>query len=62
VDTQPEVGEEAYDKGAEMLYAFFRKCLLEFREPDLHPLGRQIIDCCLDGGSLVDYEALIHAK
>ena len=34
----------------------------EFREPDLAPLGRQIIDCCLDGGSVKDYEALIRAE
>jgi len=59
VDTQPEVGEEAYDQGAEMLYNFFRQCLADFVEPDLDPLGRQIIECCLDGGSVEDYEALI---
>lgn len=59
VDTQPEVGVEAYDQGAEILYAFFRKCLADFQDPDLDPLGRQIIECCLDGGTLRDYEALI---
>jgi hypothetical protein len=59
VDTQPEVGEEAYDQGAEMLYNFFRQCLADFVEPDLDPVGRQIIECCLDGGSVEDYEALI---
>jgi hypothetical protein len=59
VDTQPEVGEEAYDQGAEILYRFFRQCLADFVEPDLDPLGRQIIECCLDGGSVQDYEALI---
>ncbi len=59
VDTQPEVGEEAYDQGAEILYALFRRCLVDFLHPDLAPLGRQIIECCLDGGSVADYEALI---
>lgn len=59
VDTQPEVGEEAYDQGAEILYGFFRRCLPEFLEPDLDPLGRQIIECCLDNGTLADYERLI---
>jgi len=59
VNTQPEVGDSAYDQGAEMLYAFFRQCLTEYLEPDLHPLGRTIIECCLDGGTLEDYEALI---
>ncbi len=59
VDTQPEVGEEAYDQGAQILYSFFRQCLVPYLQPDLHPLGRQIIECCLDGGRLEDYEALI---
>lgn len=62
VDTQPEVGEEAYDKGAQILYDFFRKCLAEFNEPDLDPLGRQILECCLDGGSVEDYEKLIPSQ
>jgi len=59
VDTQPEVGEEAYDQGAQILYNFFRQCLVPYLQTDLHPLGRQIIECCLDGGRLEDYEALI---
>ncbi len=59
VDTQPEVGPEAYDQGAQILQAFFSKCLAEYQEPDLAPLGQQIITCCLDGGKLEDYERLI---
>lgn len=59
VETQPEVGEAAYDAGAEMLKKFFHKCLADFQEPDLDPLGKQIIECCLDGGSVEDYEKLI---
>ncbi len=59
VDTQPEVGPEAYDQGAAILYNFFRKCLSDFLDPDLDPLGRQIIECCFDGGTLKDYVALI---
>jgi hypothetical protein len=42
-----------------MSYDFFRQCLADFMEPDLDPLGRQIIECCLDRGTLEDYEALI---
>jgi len=61
VDTQPEVGEAAYDEGAQILHAFFRKCLAEFQETDLDPLGQQIIQCCLDGGTLADYERFIPA-
>ncbi len=59
VETQPEVGEEAYDQGSEMLQAFFRSCLAEYRQTDLAPLGRQIIECCLDGGAVEDYHAFI---
>jgi hypothetical protein len=59
VDTQPEVGEEAYDQGAAQLYDFFRSCLETYLEDDLEPLGRQIIACCLDNGKLEDYQALI---
>lgn len=59
VETQPEVGEAAYDQGAEMLRNFFHQCLAEFQDPDLDPLGKRIIQCCLDGGSVEDYERLI---
>lgn len=59
VDTQPEVGEEAYDQGAEILYNFFRQQLIPFLQSDLAPLGKLIIKCCLDRGTLEDYEALI---
>lgn len=62
VDTQPEVGEAAYDAGAEILYQFFRQCLSEYQhESDLDPVGKAIIACCLDGGKLEDYERLIPA-
>ena len=59
VETQPDVGEEAYDKGAEMLYEFFHKELQGFLSADLDPLGRKIIECCLSKGSVAEYEALI---
>jgi hypothetical protein len=59
VDTQPEVGEEVYDQGADILYRFFRRCLADFYDPELDPLGRQIIDCCLEGGTVEDYQRLI---
>jgi len=59
VDKQPEVGEQAYDQGSKILSAFFRRELGGFLHPDLHPTGRAIIDCCLQGGSHQDYAALI---
>lgn len=62
VNTQPEVGDEAYDVGAQILYAFFRKQLERLRQPDLLPLGREIIDCCLSNGSVEDYERLLPSE
>ena len=59
VEIQPEVGEEAYDIGANLLYNFFRKYLAPFNTKELLPLGRQIIECGLDGGTVTDYDALI---
>jgi len=59
VDQQPEVGETAYDRGAEILADFFARELAAFRHPDLDPLGHKIIECCLAGGTLEDYQKLI---
>ncbi|MEN1681175.1 MAG: DUF4914 family protein [Planctomycetota bacterium] len=58
VSQQPEVGEEAYDKGAKILTDFFFQQLEEFRSPDLRPLGKKIIEACLDGAAAEDYYGL----
>lgn len=50
---------EAYDAGAKILAEFFHKELAQFDCPDLHPLGRKIIECCFNHGSIDDYDALI---
>lgn len=55
VQYQPEVGFGAYDQGAEILTDFFKCELQKFLIPDLNQLGRQIIECCLDGGKVSDY-------
>ncbi len=59
VDLQSEVGTEGYDKGAQILKDFFHKELQKFKHPDLDPVGKEIIDCCLDGGSVDDYNRFI---
>jgi hypothetical protein len=60
VDAQPEVGEEGYDAGANLLVDFFKQTLRTYlAEPDLDLLGRQIIECCLDDGTVDDYVNLI---
>jgi hypothetical protein len=58
-ETQPEMGDAAYDEGARILKKFFDAQLSQFLESDLHPLGRKIIDCCLANGSIREYEQLI---
>lgn len=60
VDKQPEVGEAAYDEGAAILSRFFYQELRQFVCDDLDPLGKQIIDCCLNNGTLDDYVSLIN--
>jgi hypothetical protein len=55
VETQPEVGEEAYDRGAQQLSDFFTEHLKQYMQPDLSPLGRRIIDCFFDNGTVEDY-------
>ncbi|MCL4216980.1 MAG: DUF4914 family protein [Candidatus Hydrogenedentes bacterium] len=59
VNTQQEVGEEGYDQGAEILRNFFAEHVSQFLEPDLTSRGRQIIECCLQNGSVDDYEQLL---
>ncbi|NUM55239.1 MAG: DUF4914 family protein [Candidatus Hydrogenedentes bacterium] len=59
VETQPEVGEDAYDEGVRILRTFFEKTLREYLEPDLDPLGKRIIQCCLDNSRVDDYETLM---
>ncbi len=59
VATQPEVGPEAYETGAAILRDFFCQEIQQFLVEDLLPIGRDIIQCCLDGGSVDDYEKLI---
>ncbi len=58
VETQPEVGEAAYDAGAGILTRFFHEQLALFDHPELHPTGRQIIDACLNGAGVDDYVRL----
>ena len=59
VETQPEVGVEAYDAGAKILYDFFRQQLGKFEHPELTKLGREIIQCCLSNGTVEQYEQLL---
>ncbi len=59
VELQREVGPATYDRGAEILSEFFQHELAQFLVDDLNPIGRQIIECCLSGGTLADYERVL---
>lgn len=56
---QEEIGNIGYDQGSELLYEFFKKELPKFLTPELIPLGHDIIQCCLDKGTVEDYIKLI---
>ena len=59
VYNQAEVGEEGYDAGADILHGFFRKELQAFLVPELLPLGRKIINACLDNCSVETYAKIL---
>lgn len=56
---QQEVGMEGYNAGAEKLYDFFKEELQQYLTPDLNPLGRQIIEACLRGATVEEYNEFI---
>ncbi len=56
---QHEIGDKGFEKGAHILEKFFRKELRHYLSPEMSPLGRQLIECCLDNGTISDYCELI---
>lgn len=63
VNLQPEVSNEAYDKGADILTDFFHSCIADFfAHEDLNPIGRDIIQCCMDHGTVADYENILQTS
>jgi len=58
-EVQERLGDEGYDAGAKILNDFFAKELSVYDGEDLHPIGRQIIDCFRKGGTVEDYCAIL---
>jgi len=58
-ESQSRIGAEGYAKGAKILTDFFKRELVKFNVPELHPLGKQIIECCMNDASLDEYLSLI---
>ncbi len=59
VQDQYEVGVDTYDQGDKILNAFFLEQLKKYCIPELDAVGRKIIDCCLNNGTVQDYESII---
>jgi hypothetical protein len=59
VNKQPEVGDDGYDAGEDILYEFFHKELEKFMTDDINPIGKKIIECCMKKGTIEDYLKII---
>jgi hypothetical protein len=62
VHRQPEVGQKAYDIGGKILSDFFKDTIKQYLEPELNPVGREIIETCLNDGTVEDYCDLINGE
>lgn len=56
---QTHLGEDGYDAGAKILSDFFKNEIKQYLTDDLHPIGRLIIETCLNDGTVRDYEKII---
>lgn len=62
VQLQPEVGVCGFDEGAKILRNFFNEELANYDDLALHPLGKEIIECCTAGGTIEDFIKFIPIK
>ena len=61
-ETQDRMGVAGYDAGAKILTDFFATELEKFYTDELDPLGKAIIDCFRNGGTVEDYCKLTPMK
>jgi hypothetical protein len=59
VYNQTEVGMEGYDEGAGILEDFFREELQKYLKGNLLQTGKRIIDACLSGASVEEYNDIV---
>lgn len=59
VHKQVEMGTAGYDAGADILFDFFKQELPQYLTPELDPRGRKIIEACLNGATVADYERIL---
>ena len=58
-ELQERLGQQGYDAGAQVLTDFFAKELAVYDTPELHPVGKQILECFRKGGTVEDYCAIL---
>ncbi len=56
---QSEMGEDGYDAGAKILTDFFKNEIKQYLTDELDPIGRKIIETCLNDGTIEDYENIL---
>lgn len=54
-EMQSRLGEKGYDIGAKIITDFFKEELQQFLVPELDPLGREIIELCMNDAPLEEY-------
>lgn len=54
-ELQSKLGVEAYDKGAKIITDFFKEELKQFMVPELDPLGKKIIELCMNDAPIDEY-------
>lgn len=57
-ELQSRLGEKGYDEGAKIITDFFKEELRQYLVPELDPLGRKIIELCLEDAPIEKYEEL----
>lgn len=57
-ELQTKLDIEGYDAGAKIITDFFKEELKEFLVPELDPLGKKIIELCLNDAPIEEYEKL----
>ena len=58
-ELQERLGLKGYDTGAKILTDFFAQELAVYDTPELHPVGRKILECFRNGGTAEDYCAIL---
>ena len=59
VEEQLQGGKDVYEEGARQWRSFFARELKQFLVPELDPLGKRIIEACLDEATPDDYRRMI---